>query len=253
MSDRMWALNWCFCHNGQIPLFEDHPTHCLLGDDPSLSPSQQQQRYYYPVGETDSEMAFCAILNAIRNRFPDTMPSLPDLYSTIHSLCREIVEYNPQSTIMNFLLTCGPHVLWVYSWPGQRPGSAVWNGLHYLVLPSSSASSQKDTKDLCDGDISVRLQGRRHGNNGNNEDETDNMCFVATKPLTNDTEWIEMKAGELIVLDKGIPYVTARDLFHIELRGHGLDNSNKALQPPRLEEDMRRYQFDPSFYVGGGI
>jgi hypothetical protein len=51
----------------------------------------------------------------------------------LQSLCHEIVDYNQDETILNFLLTCGPHVLWVYSWPGSRPGSNFWNGLHYTV------------------------------------------------------------------------------------------------------------------------
>lgn len=223
---RMWAFNWCFCHNGHVPLFEDHPNHCL-GDVPG-------ERYYYPVGDTDSEKTFCAILNALRAQFPDTMPSLPVLYENIQSLCREIVDYDRTGTIFNFLLTCGPHVLWVYSWPGKRPGSVVWNGLHYIVR-------SKDT-NLHDADISVRVKG--YG---------DSVCIVATKPLTDDEEWIELKAGELIVPDNGIPHVTARDLFHVELQGHGLNNEGKVLRPPRLEEDMRRYQFNPDFFVGGGI
>lgn len=222
----MWALNWCFCHNGHVPLFEHHPNH-FLGD-------VEGERFYCPVGNTDSEATFCAILNAIRAQFPNTMPSLPVLYEKLQSLCQEIVEYDRSGTILNFLLTCGPHILWVYSWPGRRPGSKVWNGLHYLVR-------FKDT-DLHDDDMSVRVKG--HG---------DSVCIVATKPLTNHEEWIELKPGDLVVLDNGIPHVTARDLFRIELHGHGLNNEGKVLHPPRLEEDMRRFQFNSDFFVGGGI
>ena len=77
--------------------------------------------------------------------------------------------------------------------------------------------------------------------------------IVATKPLTDDEEWVELQPGELIVLDEGVPHVTARDLFHVELHGHGINNAGKVLHPPRLEEDMRRYQFEPDFFVAGGI
>lgn len=231
LSSRMWALNWCFCHNGQVPLFDDHPSH-VLGD-------VQGERFYYPVGETDSERTFCAILNALRAQFPDTMPSLPDLFAALQALCREIVDYDRNNTILNFLLTCGPHVLWVYSWPGKRPGSDVWNGLHYVVRTAN------DTTNYSDEDISVRFPRLI-------EDDS-SICIVATKPLADHTDWIELNAGELVVLDNGIPYVTARDLFHVELKGHGLNNYGKALRRPRLEEDMRRYQFDPNFFVGDGI
>ena len=107
----MWAVNWCFAHNGQVPLFEDHPDY-FLGD-------VEGDRFYYPVGNTDSEATFCAILNALRAEFTDHMPSLPVLYEKLQKLCQEIVDYDPKGTILNFLLTCGPHVLWVYSWPAR--------------------------------------------------------------------------------------------------------------------------------------
>lgn len=87
---------------------------------------------YHAVGDTDSEHVFCALLNALRAWF-QTLPFLPVLHDTLQSLCHEIVDYNQDETILNFLLTCWPHVLWVYSWLGSRPGSNVWNGLYYTV------------------------------------------------------------------------------------------------------------------------
>ena len=229
----MWAFNWCFCHNGQVPLFEDRPDH-FLGD-------VRGERFYYPVGSTDSEATFCTILNALRAEFTDHMPTLPVLYDKLQKLCQEIVDYDPKGTILNFLLTCGPHVLWVYSWPGRRPGSKVWNGLHYTVRNSRNGKAETTTTNLHDSDLSVTVKS------------PDAVCIVATAPLTDDEEWIELRSGELVVLDEGVPHVTARDLFHVELQGHGLDNEGKVLSRPRLEEDMRRYQFVPDFFVGGGI
>jgi predicted glutamine amidotransferase len=193
----MWAVNWCFCHNGEIPLFEDKPDH-FLG-------KVRGERFYYPVGDTDSEATFCAILNAIRAQFSDNMPSLPVLYDTLQSLCQEIVDYNPHGTILNFLLACGPHVLWAYSWPGQRPGSKVWNGLHYLVQESTGSNGDTSCheKALQDEDMTVKVKGQ------------DNICIVATKPLSNDDAWVELKRGELLVIDSGLPYVTPRELFRV--------------------------------------
>lgn len=236
----MWALNWCFCHNGQVPLFEDHPNHMLGGTSANAGDNQ----FYYPIGGTDSEATFCAILNALRAEFPDTMPTLPVLYEKLQSLCQEIVDYDREGTILNFLLSCGPHVLWVYSWPGRRPGSSVWNGLHYMVQSSTSTTKSSNSKHLQAGDpdiVSLHVQGQ------------DTLCIVATKPLTETDTWVALSPGELIVLDEGLPHVTATDLFRVELHGHGLPQDGKVLEPAQLEEDMRRYAVNPKFFAGGGI
>lgn len=293
-SREMWGIQWCFCHNGQVPLFDDHP-HAVLGleksenekqDGPngadgvngdtssssSSSSSPDDERVYFPIGDTDSEAAFCAILNALRAQFTDTMPSLPTLYEALQRLCAEIVKYNPQETILNFMLTCGPHVLWVYSWPGKRPGSTVWNGLHYTVRGSSTNLSDVDysinvsvpqqsatatTSSAAagpDGTQNCPEESSKVVKKDKNNTKKHHVCIVATSPLTDDEEWVELKAGELISLDEGTPHVSVADLFRVELQGHGLnDNRRAVLPPPRLEEDMRRYEFQPDFFAASGI
>ncbi|EEC47810.1 predicted protein, partial [Phaeodactylum tricornutum CCAP 1055/1] len=161
-SREMWGIQWCFCHNASFSQIE------------SLDPT------YFPVGKTDSEALFCALLNALRAEFTDTMPSLPVLYDALKKLCDEVVKYDPSGTILNFMLTCGPNVLWVYSWPGKRPGGKVWNGLHYTVRGSSTQLADSDYS------VGVSLPGS----------EDDRVCIVATKPLTEDEEWVELKPAE---------------------------------------------------------
>lgn len=164
--------------------------------------STQQERFFRPVGSTDSEAAFCAILNALRAEFSTEMPPLPILTEKIQSLCQEIVNYNPNETILNFILSIGPHTMFVYSWPGRRPGSKVWNGLHYTVRnnPSSVGYHKQNT-------ISQFIKHRQY---------SQNTCVVATKPLTTNEEWIEVKSGELIVVKKGTPYATPADWLRQE-------------------------------------
>lgn len=245
---RMWAMNWSFCHNGQIPLFDDHPD-SWLG-------KIQGERMYYPVGTTDSEKAFCAILNSLRAEFTGSMPSLPVLHDRISSLCDEIIAYDPKGTILNFLLACGPYALWVYSWPGRRPGSQTWNGLYYTVRSRSTCLGDDDyavTVSIPENSI---IGGGENPNFMEIADETTRkrqICIVATTPLTNDEEWIELKPRELILFDEGRPHVSPRELFRVELQGHGLDNNGKVLAKVRLEEDMRQYEFHKEFFVGGGI
>jgi len=254
----MWAMNWCFCHNGQVPLLEDHPG-TWLGP---IQDESRQVRSYYPVGDTDSEATFCAILNALKAQFPDTMPSLPVLHKSLQEMCQQIVDYSPERTILNFLLSCGPHVLWVYSWPGKRPGSEVWNGLHYTMLNESMCIGDDDysvqvlrpTDEAEEGELLVN--GAAETINGRQvleQMQEDNICIVATKPLTNSKDWIELQAGELVLMDKGRPHVSPKELFRVEMEGHGLDNDGKVLRPARLEEDLRLYEFDQEFFSGGGI
>ena len=100
----MWGLPWCFCHNGEVPLFintnktEDGKGKGMdcNGFKSNNSSNNNRQKslpklksfssfctekstdFYHPVGTTDSEATFCAILNALRCRFT-TLPSLPDI------------------------------------------------------------------------------------------------------------------------------------------------------------------------------
>ncbi len=230
-SREMWGIEWCFCHNGEVPCFS-------AGNRPKLSSlCPTSIHYYHPVGTTDSEAVFCAILNALRCKFT-TLPSLPVLHEALQALCTEIVMQDPPGTIFNFLLTCGPHTQWVYSWPGQRPGSKVWNGLHYTVreYPFSKVH-------LADMNMTVDFF----------ESTTPQDCVsvIATMPLTKDEEWTEIQRGQLIVFDQGKPFQTPYELFLLELNGHGLEST--VLQKPCLEHDMRQYNLELAQFQGACI
>jgi predicted glutamine amidotransferase len=263
----MWGIEWCFCHNGEVPLFSSHP----YDDDPqqpnnekenenenestitntNITPTQRrltalsvgtsvtgdgttEDYYFQPVGTTDSEATFCAILNALRAKF-QTLPSYPILYEALQQLCNEITQHDPEGTILNFLLTCGPHTQWVYSWPGSRPGSKVWNGLHYTVREFPFTKCH-----LCDLDYTVDFS--------THTTDQDCVSVIATKPLTDDEDWVELQRGELILFDQGKPHMTPYDLFKVELSGHGLHSA--AMERPILEEDMRIYNLNPQHFMG---
>jgi glutamine amidotransferase len=72
LYSRMWGLNFAFCHNGHVPLMVETPNHRLgsttsgVDDD---NDKRHYERFYSPIGTTDSEALFCAILNALRARF----------------------------------------------------------------------------------------------------------------------------------------------------------------------------------------
>merc|ERR1711862_60795 len=91
------------------------------------------------------------------------------------------------TTILNFLLGCGPHIQFAYSWPGAREGSNVWNGLNYLVRePPFGSAHLKD----CDYTIDFGTMCSSH----------DRVAVIATTPLTDDEDWVEVKRGQLYCL-----------------------------------------------------
>lgn len=140
-SRTLWGEEWSFGHNEDVPVI----------------PSTRRGPFA-PQGGTDSEAMFCTILNGLSERFGSEKPA--------SSAISRVVHMDRKGTILNFLLTCGPSQQWAYSWPGQRPGSKTWNGLHY------STSS--------------------------------NMCMFATKPVTDSSNWVEMEPHELIQVCHGV-------------------------------------------------
>jgi predicted glutamine amidotransferase len=219
----MWGISWCFAHNGDVSYFDrsnfatgvDCCDDINDNDTTTSTPSTNKNtisnqcikipwigtsigvhdagiRHYNPVGKTDSEAVFCAMLNALRARF-DTLPTLPVLHDAIASLCDEIVARDANlasPTILNFLLACGPHIQFAYSWPGARPGSSVWNGLHYLVREPPFG-----TAHLSDCDYTIDFSTVTK--------EDDRVAVIATAPLTDDEVWVEIERGQLILFDDG--------------------------------------------------
>ncbi|KAL3945466.1 MAG: hypothetical protein SGBAC_000437 [Bacillariaceae sp.] len=235
----MWGIDFCFSHNGEVPLFDHNPNHCLtsLQEEDAGGEDCEKVCYYNPVGSTDSEATFCAILNALRQKH-DKLPSLPVLYDSLQKLCEEIVDSDPEGTILNFLLTCGSHSLWVYSWPGSRPGSKVWNGLHYTTREYPFHACH-----LCDLDYTVDFSTCTS--------KEDCVSVIATAPLTDDEEWTELERGELVLFDRGRPQKSVLDMFKVDFDGHGLESN--VMEKSSLEEDMKIYNIDPFTFQGSGI
>jgi len=257
----MWGISWCFAHNGDVSYFDRS---LFAGNVGNLdnSPKMNQQlrscvqipwigdsigvhdtgeRPYNPVGKTDSEALFCAMLNALRARF-DTLPTLPVLHDAIASLCDEIVTRdakNGGNTILNFLLGCGPHIQFAYSWPGAREGSSVWNGLHYLVREPPFG-----TAHLSDCDYTINFAAVTK--------EDDRVAVIATAPLTDDETWVEISRGQLILFDDGLPHKAPNECADVENRKHGLD-SDVIPTALSLEVDMRQYEMRKEFFQGVDI
>jgi glutamine amidotransferase len=163
---------------------------------------------YFPVGDTDSEAVFCAILNALRSEFKE-LPTLCVLHRFLKKLCDEIIAGRDDDTIFNFLLGCGQYTLFAYSWPGSRPGSKVWNGLHYIVREPPFSTAR-----LIDCDYSIDF--------AQYTTPDDRVAVITTKPLTSEDGWKEFQRGELLMFSHGKPYSDSEMCDCVEREGRGL-------------------------------
>ena len=108
----------------------------------------------------------------------------------------------------------------MYSWPGVRPGSSVWNGLYYTIRrpPCSTAK-------LADVDYSVDFTKVTT--------PSDRVAVIATIPLTVNEEWTEFKRGWLLMFDNVLPYLELYDCQEVEQQGRGL--FSRVLERPNRE------------------
>lgn len=148
----LWGRYWIFAHNGN--LLEFHPE--LDGS-------------FLPVGNTDSERAFCWLLQQLRQRFGNQMPSEDALFSALHELTLGIAAHGE----FNFLLSHGDCL---FAHASTR--------LSYIVRQAPFAQAH-----LKDQDITVDFSEVTTAN--------DRVAVIATLPLTDNEAWTIMPAGTL--------------------------------------------------------
>jgi len=156
---REWAgRTWVFAHNGDLKDF--HPG--LTGG-------------FQPAGQTDSERAFCLLMERMQRHFGDKLPDWPELAATLTPWLHEIAEHGR----FNLLLTDGRATL-----------AHASTKLHWLRRHPPFGHVR-----LRDGDLSVDLSTL----NG----PEDRMILVATEPLTHDESWQAFAPGEVRVFAGG--------------------------------------------------
>jgi glutamine amidotransferase len=156
----LWGRYWVFAHNGDLKDFAPRL------DGP-----------YRPVGNTDSELAFCYLLQQLRRRFPEAEPALPELRAAIGELAGEIAA-------------CGSFNMML------SDGSALFvhcsTKLSYVVRQHPFASAHLSDEDLS-VDFSTVTTPR------------DRVAVIVTEPLTKNEHWIDFAPGELKVFVDGAP------------------------------------------------
>ncbi|WP_269530742.1 class II glutamine amidotransferase [Chitinimonas sp. BJYL2] len=155
----LWGRYWLFAHNGDLKSL------------PALRGNRFQ-----PVGDTDSEHAFCWLMETLATAFP-TQPDMPTLTQFLKLRMGELAERGT----LNCLLSNGTVLI-----------AHCATNLHYLVRQAPFGDAH-----LVDRDISIDFDALTG--------EHDRVAVIATQPLTDNEAWIRMQPGELLVFEDGQP------------------------------------------------
>lgn len=154
----LWGRQWVFAHNGD-----------LLDFNPQL------QGRFQPVGDTDSERAFCFILEQLSLRFGAVQPSLDALSEVLAQIVPSIAEHGT----LNFCLS-----------NGQALFSYATTKLHWLVREYPFQHAR-----LIDVDVEIDFSTVTT--------PEDRVAVITTEPLTENESWQAYQAGEMIVFKDG--------------------------------------------------
>lgn len=156
----LWGHYWVFAHNGELKDFA-----------PTLTGA------YHPVGSTDSEQAFCYILQQLRHRFGAQRPANTQLEIALQQLCSEIASHGT----FNMMLSDGDALF-----------AHCSTKLHYIVRRYPFATAK-----LSDEDVSVDFSQVTT--------PQDCVAIIVTEPLTANESWIQFAPGELKMFIDGMP------------------------------------------------
>ena len=154
----LWGRYWVFAHNGDLKDFR-----------PRL------HAHFQPVGSTDSEHAFCWIMQELSKSHAG-VPTIDELTLTLRELAARIA---PHGTF-NFLLSNGL-ALWAHA----------STHLHYIERRHPFASAR-----LSDEDLSLDFSTCTT--------PSDRVALIATAPLTCNEQWTAFESGQLKVFVDGV-------------------------------------------------
>jgi predicted glutamine amidotransferase len=161
----LWGRYWVFAHNGDLKDF-----------------SPRLHAAFRPVGDTDSERAFCWLMQEM-NKAHASVPSIGELTATLTELAPQVAAHGT----FNFMLSNG-QALWTH----------CSTQLHYVVRRHSLRRAR-----LHDEDLSVDFAEQAS--------PADRVSVIVTEPLTADEPWTAFAPGELKVFVGGEPVATCCD------------------------------------------
>jgi glutamine amidotransferase len=147
----LWGRYWVFAHNGDLKDF-----------GPRLHAA------FRPVGETDSERAFCWLMQELAKAHA-SVPTVAELTATL----RELVPLAAAHGSFNFILSNG-QALWAH----------CSTHLHFLIRQAPFGQAR-----LQDEDLSVDFAELTAAQ--------DRVVVIVTEPLTRDEAWTALAPSEL--------------------------------------------------------
>lgn len=157
----LWGRAWSFAHNGQLSKYKS-----------AITP-----KYHVPVGNTDSELAFCWILDQLFEQFGREKPkNTKAVFRYAATLCDRLRAFG----IFNMLLTDGDFLL-----------SYCTSNLYWITRKAPFG-----TANLIDADVSIDFKQETTPN--------DIVTVIATNPLTDNEDWHKMETGEYRLFKYGV-------------------------------------------------
>ena len=160
-----------FAHNGNLP---DIREHCRL-----------ESNRFMPVGDTDSEITFCRLLEQLARLWDHSNGNMPSVESRLDVVADFAASLRPVGSF-NFVYSDGD-TLFVHAHKRiQSDGGTRPPGLHLLVR-----SGNQQAVDLSESGIMLAPLAQE-------------MALVASVPLTEDEPWEPINEGEVIALKQGL-------------------------------------------------
>lgn len=153
----LWGRYWVFAHNGDLKKF-----------------APRLHRSFHPVGNTDSELAFCWMMQELSKSHAG-VPSVAELTLSLRELAGDIARHGT----FNFLLSNG-QALWAHA----------STDLHYTERRHPFTAAH-----LADEDLAVDFSKETQ--------PSDKVAVIVTAPLTHDEQWQRFARGELKVFVDG--------------------------------------------------
>lgn len=159
-SRELYGYDWVFAHNGQLKGIK-----------------RKQLKFYNPVGSTDSEYAFCYLLDCIRDEFPERPKNPKKIWYFIEERAKEIAQHG----VFSFLLS---DAKFLYAYCGKK---MFWVTREYPFQPTHYIDTDKTV------DFEQYLN------------KEDIITIIASSPITENEEWHQMQKGDFYVFNNGKP------------------------------------------------